>query len=130
MIRLRKLLADSKGAAVIEFAIAVPALVSLIWGIFQVGMLYHANAGMQHALGEAARYATIFPTPTDAQIQARITSARFGVGNGTWSTPTITTDTTARTKTITVVYTKQTNFIFFAGPSVRMTASKTAYLAV
>ena len=87
MMRIRKLFADSAGAAAMEFALAVPVLIAFIWGIFQVGMLYHANAGMQHALGEAARYATLFPTPTDTQIQAKITSAKFGVGGGTWGTP-------------------------------------------
>ena len=46
---------DQDGAAAVEMALALPVLVSMIYGIFQVGLLYQANAGMQHALGEGAR---------------------------------------------------------------------------
>ena len=124
-----KLAADRAGSSAIEFAIAVPVLVSFIWGIFQVGILYRANAGMQHALGEAARFTTIFPTPSDSEIQTKITSGKFGLDNGTWSTPTITTDTTAQTKLISVTYSQPTDFLFFPGPTVTLTRSKLVYLS-
>lgn len=126
---VRKVAADRAGSAAIEFAIAVPVLVSLIWGIFQVAILYRANAGMQHALGEAARYATIYPTPSDEQIQQKITSGKFGLEGGTWGTPTITTDTLADTKLITVSYSHPTEFLFFDGPTVSLTRSKLVYLS-
>lgn len=126
---LRKLGADRTGSSAIEFAIAVPVLVSMIWGIFQVAILYRANAGMQHALGEAARYATIFPTPSDPDIQSKITDGKFGLDGGTWSTPTITNDPAANTKLITVSYTQPTDFLFFAGPTVTLTRSKLVYLS-
>ena len=58
-----------RGAAVIEFALSLPILVLLIYGIFQVGLMFQANAGMQHALGEGARYATLcMPTGTGCNI--------------------------------------------------------------
>ncbi|MBA3835386.1 MAG: pilus assembly protein [Sphingomonas sp.] len=129
MTFVRKLAADRAGSSAIEFAIAVPVLVSFIWGIFQVGILYRANAGMQHALGEAARFTTIFPTPSDSEIQTKITSGKFGLDNGTWSTPTITTDTTAQTKLISVTYSQPTDFLFFPGPTVILTCSKLVYLS-
>lgn len=113
----------------IEFAIVLPILITFIYGIFMIGQVFEANAGMQHALGEAARYATIYPTPTDTQIQAKITAARFGTGSGTWSTPTITTDSVNGYKTITVRYSMPTNFIFFQGPTVTLTRSKRVYVA-
>jgi Flp pilus assembly protein TadG len=127
--RLRKLLRNSRGAAALEFAIAVPALIVMIWGLFQVALMFQANAGIQQALGEAARAATIFPTPTDTQLQAQITSHKFGVGNGTWATPTITTNAGAGTKTITVSYSQPTDFLFFQGPSITITKSKVVYLS-
>ena len=129
MIRLRQLAHNRAGTSAIEFAVAVPVLVMLIWGIVQVGLLYEANAGMQHALGEGARLATIFPTPTDTEIQTKITSAKFGLENGTWGTPTINTDTTAKTKTISVTYSQPTDFLFFPGPNVTLSASKVVYLS-
>ncbi|MDP9422308.1 MAG: pilus assembly protein [Pseudomonadota bacterium] len=129
MIRLRKLAADQAGTSAVEFAVSVPVLVMLIWGIAQVGLLYEANAGMQHALGEGARLATIYPTPDDTAIQNKITSAKFGLGNGTWGTPTITTNATAKTKTITVTYSQPTDFLFVPGPNVSLSASKVVYLS-
>lgn len=129
MTALRKLLADRAGSAAIEFAIAVPVLVSMIWGIFQIGILYQANAGMQHALGQGARFATIFPTPSDSEIQTKITSAKFGLGNGTWGQPQIDTDNTAKTKTISVTYSQPMDFLFFDGPTVTLSATKKVYLA-
>lgn len=127
--QLQSLWGDRRGTAVIEFAFAVPVLVLMVWGIFQIGLLLEANAGMQQALGEGARQATLWPTPTDTQIQSTITSAKFGVSGGTWSTPTITTDATAGTKTITVTYSQPTNFLFFNGPSVTFTATKVVHLS-
>jgi Flp pilus assembly protein TadG len=129
MTRFRQLIADRAGSSAVEFAVSVPVLVMLIWGIAQVGLLYEANAGMQHALGEGARMATIYPTPTDTQIQTKITSAKFGLGNGTWGTPTIVTDNTTKTKTITVTYSQPTDFLFLPGPNVSLSASKVVYLA-
>jgi len=125
----RKLAGDRAGSSAVEFAVAVPILMSFIWGIFQVAILYRANAGMQHALGEAARYATIFPTPSDTALQDKITSHKFGLDGGTWSTPSITTDTTAKTKLIRVTYSQPTDFLFFPGPTVSLTRSKLVYLS-
>lgn len=127
--RLCKAWTDERGAAAIEFAIVVPAFILMIWGLLQVGLIFEANSGMQQALGEGARYATIYPTPTDTQIQSKITSKKFGVGNGTWSTPTISTNAGAGTKTITVTYSQPTDFLFFNGPTVSITKSKVVYLS-
>ena len=70
-----------RGAATVEFAIAVPVLVVMLYGIFQVGLIFQANAGMQHALGEGARLATLCTpsgstctSPTDAAIVAKMTA--------------------------------------------------------
>lgn len=130
---LRQLVANRTGSAAVEFAVAVPVLAMMVWGIFQVGVLYEANAGMQHALGEGARYTTIWPTPTDTQIQTKITSAKFGLGNGTWDTPVIDNANSAAAnggyKLITVTYHQPTDFLLIAGPTVDLSASKRVYLS-
>lgn len=134
--RLRKLLSDVRGSSAIEFVIAVPVLVSFVWGIFQVALLFEANAGIQNALGEGARYATLYVPantgpPTDALILAKITSSKFGTGNGTFYTACpetcITTDAAAHTKLITVTYSQPMSFLFVDGPDVTLTASKLVY---
>lgn len=123
-----------RGSAVVEFAVAAPVLVMMIWGMFQVFVVYQANAGMKHALGEAARYATIFPTPSDSDIQAKITSTKFGVANGTWGTPVIDNTNAAPAnggyKVITVTYTQPTDFLMFPGPTVTLSDSKKIYLSI
>lgn len=132
MTLLRSLKRDVRGAAAIEMALALPVLVSMIYGLFQVGLLYQANAGMQHALGEGARYATLcVPTgntcnpPSDTQIKNRITTKLFGKGDGafTVANPVV----GAGYRDLSVSYTKKMNFLFMAGPTITLNRSKRAY---
>jgi Flp pilus assembly protein TadG len=133
MIRRKFLRRDDRGAAAVELALALPILIAMIYGIFQVGLLYQANAGMQHALGEGARYASLClnPTatgcsvPTDANIKARINSKLFGRGDGAFTVADPTTG--SGFKTLTVSYTKTMNFIFIAGPTITLSRSKKVY---
>ena len=108
MMQFRSIRRDERGAAAIEMAIAVPILALFLWGIFQIGIAFQASAGMQHALGEGARYATIFPAPSNDQIKTRINDKKFGVGVGTFSMP--------------------MSFLFFNGPTVNLTRSKRVYI--
>jgi Flp pilus assembly protein TadG len=126
---------DQRGAAAVEMALALPVLVSMIYGIFQVGLLYQANAGMQHALGEGARYATIcVPTgstcnpPSDAQIKARMTSKLFGKGDGLFTVQDPVVGTGYRD--LRVTYVKQMNFAFFPGPTITLNREKRAYVVI
>ncbi len=130
---LRHLKRDNRGAAVIEIAIALPVLITFIYGIFQIGILYQANAGMQHALGEGARYATLCtPSGTgcsvysDTQIKAKMNAAVFGTKPGTFTIPN--PSTTNRVMTLTVNYSQPMNFLFFPGPTVNLTRTKVVYL--
>jgi Flp pilus assembly protein TadG len=134
MKRLRLLRRNEHGAAAIEFAIAVPVLITFIWGIFQIGLLLEANAGMRHALGEGARYATLYidstsdHRPTNASIKSKISSSVFrpGVGNFSVADPV----DGAGFKTLSVTYTMPMNFLFFNGPTVSMTRTKKVYVVV
>ncbi len=133
MIRvMKKLRSDVRGAAIVEFAMILPFLVVFIWGIFQIGLLFMAYAGMQHALGEAARYATIFPTPSDEQIKQTVAGRKFGTGNGTLAELSIDDETSAtgtQYKTLSLTYSQPLDFLFFEGPAVTLTQSKVVYLA-
>ena len=125
MTLLRTLGRDERGAAVIEMAIALPILVTFIYGIFQLGVLFQANAGMQHALGEGARYATIWPTPTATQVKAKVSSEVFGTKNGTFTVAEPVT--AADAMTLSVTYSMPMNFLFFQGPNVSLTRTKKVY---
>ena len=122
----RRIAGRTDGSAAVEFALGVPILVMMVFGMLQLGIVLQANAGVQHALGEAARRATIFPTPSDGDLQSTITNTRFGTGAGTWTTPTI--ENGNGTKTITVTYTQPLEWIFFS-TSVTITKSKVIYLS-
>lgn len=79
----QSLLKDTRGAAVIEFAFALPAIAMVMVGILQMGMVLHASGGMRHALGEGIRYARINPNATDAQVEEHARAALLGIdGNG------------------------------------------------
>lgn len=69
---------NERGAGAIEFALIAPALFALVVGIAQLGIVFGAHAGLKHAVGEAARYATTYPRPSNAQLTAMIEQKRFG----------------------------------------------------
>lgn len=131
----KRLCKSDEGASAIEFAIAAPVLILFIYGMFAFGQILEADAGMQNALGQGARYATLClnPTsagctvPTDTQITTKVTGGLFGPASGI--TPTITTDATNKTKTISLTYSQPMYFLFFTGPTVTFTRSKVVYYA-
>ncbi|MES2905159.1 MAG: TadE/TadG family type IV pilus assembly protein [Pseudomonadota bacterium] len=132
MNMLRTLRRNQTGAAAVEFALIVPILILMIWGIFQVGIAFHASAGMQHALGEGARFATIFPRPDNDQIVARINSKVFGTGIGEFSTPSVTTPDPATCTDCTLLsvsFRMTPNFLFFNGPEISLNREKLVYVA-
>ncbi len=138
MTRLFTLRRDQRGAATIEMAIALPTLVLFLWGIFQVGVAFQAKAGMQHALGEGARLATLCYNPTSAgcsvpsndAIEAKITDRVFGTKVGTFSEPTVTDGPSGeKYKDLSVTFTMTPNFLFFTGPPINITETKRVYVA-
>jgi Flp pilus assembly protein TadG len=127
---------DERGAAIVELALSLPVLVTMIYGIFEFSQLYEANAGMQHALGEGARLATLCipdtssssgcDSPTDTQIVARENAKLFGPAGGTFNVQTPTTS--SGYKTLTITYTRTMNFLFFTGPTITLNRSKQVYV--
>jgi Flp pilus assembly protein TadG len=126
----KKIVADARGASAVEFALSAGILVMLLVGIAQIGILFMANAGLRHAVGEGARLSTIFPTPDDAAIVAMVTSARFGV-NPAYITdgPTVTHDVEngASYTEVSMTYTVPLNFVFFQVPGVTLTETRRAF---
>ncbi|HEX2803963.1 MAG TPA: TadE family protein [Sphingomicrobium sp.] len=125
---------DRKGSAAIEFAIAVPVLVSFIVGIIQTSVYLQANAGVQHALGEGARVATIYdPTtgsrPPDEVISETIVNSKFGIRGGDWHEPVIdsTNEASDGYIDITVQYDVPTDFFFFPGPAITLQRTKRVF---
>ncbi len=136
MMVLKRLRTDDRGAALVELALSLPVLITLIYGIFEFSQLYEANAGMQHALGEGARLATLCipdtssstgcDVPTDTQIVARENAKLFGPAGGSFNVQTPVTS--SGYKTLTITYTRTMNFLFFTGPTITLNRSKQVYV--
>ena len=118
---------DERGAAVIETAFALPVLIIMIWMIAQLGLAFRAMAGIQHALGEGARLATIFPRPDNTAIKARISSKVYGIKPGTFTV--VEPVAGAGFITLRVNYTQPTSLLLLPGPTISVSRSKVVWVA-
>ena len=135
----RRLVRNQEGAAAIEMAFALPVLIVMIWALVQLGLVYRAVAGIQQALGEGARFATLClnPTasgcsaPTAANIKTKITDHVYGVGPGTFtvSNPVSGVSGTSKYFDLTVSYSQPTNLLLFPGPTINVSRSKRVWVA-
>lgn len=135
----RRLLRDQQGAAAVEMAFAIPVLIVLIWAFVQLAQVYRAVAGIQQALGEGARFATLCvnPTalgctaPTAANIKAKITNSVYGIGPGTFTVDDPVAGSTGTTQyyDLTVRYSQPTDLMIFPGPTMALTRSKRVWVS-
>ena len=128
MMRRRKL--GRSGATTAEFAFTIPVVLTAIFAMTQLGILFFANAGLQNAVGETARLATLWPRRSETQLRAKLTATRFGINPAYLSTPQFTYGTANGSSyvEIRVSYRSQLNFIFFEYPLITLTQSRRAYL--
>ena len=55
----KKILSGEKGGSAVEFAIILPILIMLIFGIIQFGIAYNKYVSVAHAVREGARLAAV-----------------------------------------------------------------------
>jgi Flp pilus assembly protein TadG len=73
---MRLLIADRRGVAAVEFALAAPMLITAMLGLFELGSLFSAQEVLAYAVARAARYAAVSSTSaTSAGISAAVTTA-------------------------------------------------------
>jgi Flp pilus assembly protein TadG len=144
----RPLAADDRGAAAIEMAFALPVLVVMIWAFVQLAEVYRASAGIQMALGQGARYATLClnpsatgctapaagsgNSPASGTVKKAIKDSIHGVGApGTFTVddPLTGTSGTARYYDLRISYSQPTDLLLFPGPTMRVSASKRVWIA-
>ncbi len=63
----RKLRRDSSGQSIVEFAIVLPLLLLMFFGIFEFGRFYFTKLTLQHAVREATRFAVTGNVLTDPE---------------------------------------------------------------
>ncbi|MDQ3483315.1 MAG: pilus assembly protein [Pseudomonadota bacterium] len=128
---IRKLTRNEDGAAVIEMAFALPILIALIWMVVQLGLVFRAMSGIQHALGEGARAATLWPVPTVPDIETKMEKAVYGIGPGTFTIIDAVPGNADGSDylDLEVTYTQETDLLVFPGPTISVSRSKRVWVA-
>jgi Flp pilus assembly protein TadG len=136
---VRRIRRDQAGAAAIEMAFALPILVMMLWMLAQLGGVYRALAGIQMALGEGARYATICQanstgctSHTRAEVKTKVEGALYGTSpDGAFNVPTPTCGTsgTSQFYDLNITYTQPTSLLVVPGPTIQLGRSKRVWLA-
>lgn len=135
-IRRDGVVANERGAAVIEMAFALPTLIVMMWMIVQLGLVFRAMSGIQHGLGEGARTATVYSSKTTTQrqteIKAKITDAVYGIGPGSFKIedPVPGVKDGANYLDLQVSYTQPTDLLLFPGPTINVTRSKRVWISL
>lgn len=130
---LAKFYRNRDGAAATEFALAVPVLLLIFYGMAQFGIILLANSGIRHGLDKGARAATVYvgATPmTDQQIRNVVTSSLYGVENSTISPPTISrgSNNGVNYVDITIAYSAPVDFIVYQYGPITLSETRRAYL--
>ena len=145
-LRLR-VLSNDRGVAAVEMALTLPILVVMLWAFVQLAQVYRAVAGMQQALGEGARYATLClnpgaggcsapapgtgSSPAAGTIKRKIMDSVAGTGFGTFtvSDPVSGSSGTAQYFDLSVTYSQPTDLLLIRVPTMRVGRSKRVWLA-
>jgi Flp pilus assembly pilin Flp len=144
---VRRLARNNDGVAAIEMAFALPILVLMLWMLIQLAEVYRAVAGIQQALGQGARYATLCLNPSSegcetpapgtgtapatGTIKRKILDSVYGIGPGDFSVddPVPGTSGTGKYYDLTVRYTQPTSLLFAPGPTITLSRSKRVWIA-
>ncbi len=119
-----------RGSTTAEFAFTIPVVLTAIFAMTQLGLLFFANAGLQNAVGDAARMATIWPRRSENQLRAELAASRFGLNPTYLTTPTFSYGSANGSDyvEISVSYRSQLSFILFQFPLITLTETRRAYL--
>ncbi len=60
---LRRITTSQRGSAAVEFALVLPVLIVLLFGIIEFGIILYNKAVITNASREGARYGIVFRTP-------------------------------------------------------------------
>jgi Flp pilus assembly protein TadG len=128
---LRALNRDQRGGAIIEFAFALPVLVTLLIGILQSGLMLYAKSGMRHGIGEGVRHAKVNRDADSAYVLDKVRGAAFGVEASGIKTLTFQRSTNANGEdlvTIAMSYQPSSFIPFVRRLPITLTETRTVYL--
>jgi hypothetical protein len=129
--RLAAIGANDRAASVLEFALAVPILVAMLVGIAELGIVLFANAGLETAVAEGARMASLNPRPDDDVILAKMAPDRFALDPENISGPTLTVGETAAGHDyvdVAMGYSTRLHFLFIETPPIAWRKTRRVYV--
>jgi Flp pilus assembly protein TadG len=117
---------EERGSSAVEFAIGAPILLGFIYGLAQLAILFFAQSGLNHAVAEAARVASVYPRPSSASIRAAVVDERFGLDATRLGDPVLaeSTENGVTYVTISLSYSADVNLLFFGTRTITMGESK------
>jgi Flp pilus assembly protein TadG len=130
---------SERGATLIEFALLLPALLTFIIGITQLGTLFYVNSDLRAAVAEGARLAELYPVPSDSAITTGVSSKFVHLSGSNLTAPTVRRcpggsgcDSTNANPYIEVSasYRVPLNFIFFTVSPVTLTETRRVFTQV
>ena len=95
---------SQKGQSLVEFALVLPLLVLLLFGIIDFGRIFHAYLTLDHAGREAARIASIGKNDTDVRQAAVDDAVSIGLTEGRVDVSPTGTRTSGTKVSITITY--------------------------
>jgi Flp pilus assembly protein TadG len=103
--RIARRLLGERGAAAVEFALVVPVLLLLLFGIVEFSKAFNAQATLSAAAREAARTMALANDATQARSAAVAAASSLGVGASSIAiTPATCVADGTSTVTVTVTY--------------------------
>lgn len=73
-MKIMRLFRDNSASTTVDFAFALPVLLTIMLGTFQLGQYLHASGAMRHALGEGIRYAKVHTSADSSTIKSEVLS--------------------------------------------------------
>lgn len=128
---IRRLIKNDKGVAAVEMAFGLPIFIIMMWMMVQMGLVFRAMSGINHGLGEGARYATLYPQPTASQVKSKISSTVYGIGPGDFEIPEPVSgvEDGAAFLDLQVTYSQETDLLLLPGPTISVSRSKRVWVS-
>jgi len=79
---IARLSRDEHGSTLVEFALLAPAFLVMLFGVFQVGLLYQNYNAVRSLSSEAARYVMVEYQKNNDLTPQEIENAVFSMGQG------------------------------------------------
>lgn len=129
-MKLMRLFRNNRGSSTVDFAFALPVLLIIMMGMFQLGQYLHAAGAIRHALGEGIRLAKVDTDADSAAVQAEVYGNMGGLSTKNVVGFSFSRTTTGAVEFGTVVmkYKLESVMPLVPVPDITITQTKTAYI--